>query len=631
MDLDPLAIGLVSTGLAGAQIFGWLALGSCFISAYSDEQVSIPLSLLMGAAVTAFVYAVFAAIAQVNTGIAIGLMTSTLSAVAWRQRAWRMVQYVAATYRDLWAGNAWVFALSAATLVLYWADAISPPRDADVLRYHLAHIRQMIMDHAWLPIPDYHYALPLGWSLNYLPFEKFGLPQAAHLLNLGLLIVAIGLIFEMLKQQAARNIALLLTAAMVYQPSVVKVATTAHADMYIIFVMLAITVLLVRFSNFSYRSYGLLGFAAWIGAQSRYQAIGIGVSVTVWLLLQVGRERLYRDYLLPYSVGSLAALALSSPFYIFNLVAFKNPVWPLMIPTINGVTTYADLVAATRTTAVTGPLTIDTLSAGVLGLLTEPTLFPIPIMALILLVVSLRWRIGPVPRLASLVAVFLVVWGLAQPSLYPRFSLMLVPFVIVGLAPMLALWTQAPVLRRVIHAGFLALVTTSIGVVVFYSLDNLRYAVTGDLAKFHRFTWFYDVYNWANHFTPKSARFLVVVNSGHSYYLDRPYRRADPLLSGVIDWLSLGSAEDLDRVLQTGGYEYVIYEDTDWRSFPGGGKMVSVIKEAIEKGLLIKTAVFYPRLSTLRVLRQSDPTTVWVLVRSRERDSLQSVHKPSAG
>src|SRR2546428_12947966 len=69
MTWEPLAVGLVATGLAVAQILGWLALGSCFLKNHCDDIISIPSSLLIGSGLTAFVYAIFAATGHVQAGI----------------------------------------------------------------------------------------------------------------------------------------------------------------------------------------------------------------------------------------------------------------------------------------------------------------------------------------------------------------------------------------------------------------------------------------------------------------------------------------------------------------------------------------------------------------------------------
>src|SRR2546425_3917708 len=74
MTWEPLAVGLVATVLAVAQILGWLALGSCFLKNQCDDIISIPSSLLIGSALTAFFYAIFAATGHVQAGIWFGIV-----------------------------------------------------------------------------------------------------------------------------------------------------------------------------------------------------------------------------------------------------------------------------------------------------------------------------------------------------------------------------------------------------------------------------------------------------------------------------------------------------------------------------------------------------------------------------
>jgi hypothetical protein len=148
---------------------------------------------------------------------------------------------------------------------------------------------------------------------------------------------------------------------------------------------------------------------------------------------------------------------------------------------------------------------------------------------------------------------------------------------------------------------------------VVYSSDAVEYDVTGNNAKFHEATWYYPVYEWINHSTPSDAKFLVIVLSGHSYYLDRPYRRADPSLSGVVDWAALRTAGDLRQQLRRGGYTYLLYDDRDWSEFPGGERMDRLIAEAISTGVLRPERSFAIRRVTSRIGRQSEPSTVRLL------------------
>src|SRR5256712_1619309 len=617
MAWEPLAVGLVATVLAVAQILGWLALGSCFIKNQCDDIISIPSSLLIGSGLTAFVYAIFAATGHVQAGIAFGIVVVVVAVALFRQRLFQMSRSLSTAYTELGTDRRWFLALWTATLVLYWAIAITPPRDADVMRYHLAHIQQINMENAWLPVPDWHYALPFGWTLNYLAFEHFGIPQVANLINLGLWIIFSALLFQTLRQQATIPIALLTFTLAAYHPYMLKMATTAFADMYTIFAMLLITILIVRLPKLNLTLYGLLGFAAWIGIQSRYQAMAIGLSVTLFMCFLAFRGEVSRHAIVSYCTGAGCAWGLGSPFYVFKLLASKKPVWPLMVHYLYGLTTYADQVADALTSSITGSFTFTTLLSGLQGLLIEPSTFPVPILGIGLLSVSLYKQTFRVVSIAFLVVTYLLLWAWVQPMLDPRFSMYLIPLVSVGWAVVLADWERRRILNPgVIKACFAVLLLVFIWFAAIYSYDSLEYIFAGDPARYHRFTWFYDVFDWVNRETPKDARFLVILSSGQSYYLNRPYRRADPELSGVVDWSSLKEAADLELVLEAGGYTHVLYEDKDWGDAVGGSPSGFVVKEAIRKGLLVQSAVFHPQLFTLRILRHRFSTTVLVLKRT---------------
>lgn len=588
--------GLISTALAWTQIFAWIALGSLFRNK-CDPHSAPAVFLLIGSAITSFVYAVCAAfgalpLAILFVGVLLGIGLIFGGRNAWRTLAW--------TFGPLRKAPRWIFALGTAAFGLYWALAICPPRDADVMRYHLAHIRQIVLEADWRPIPDYHYALPFGWTFNYLPFEQLGLPQGAHLLNLGLWAIALALIFHTLSRYLPRPVPLLITGVLVCFPHLLKMGTTAHADVYLILVVLTVVLLVTRPVNSQ-----LLGFAAWIGMQSRYQAIGIGLAVTVVVLLR--RRHLMRGYLL----GAVYAAALSSPFYISNLVSFSNPVWPLMVTEVH---TYRDLMATVANAAQTGSYRV--LPTAVWNLLTEFHTFPVPLMALTLLVISAFRRTRPVSRVVLLLAVMLAIWAVTQPRLYARFSLMLVPIVAIGWAPVLCRYIRRHKTRHVIVASLVLLMCAFIATDAVYSADTMHYLITGDLKEFHEATWFYQVFEWANRSTPANARFLVVVESAQSYYLERPYRRGDPCLSAVVNWPALRTPQRLAELLDAGGYEYLIYHDTDWSSCPGGRQMAYLLKGAVDSGVLALAKQFKIRLVTLRIRNRFLPATVLVLKRN---------------
>src|SRR5437879_11168453 len=127
----------------------------------------------------------------------------------------------------------------------------------------------------------------------------------------------------------------------------------------------------------------------------------MGLSGTLFICFLALRGEVSRHAIVSYCTGAGCAWLLGSPFYVFRSLAFKNPVWPLMVPYFNGLTTYADQVADALTSGITGSLTFTTLLSGLQGLLIEPSTFPIPILAIGLLSVSVYKRTFPVVSIRS--------------------------------------------------------------------------------------------------------------------------------------------------------------------------------------------------------------------------------------
>jgi hypothetical protein len=216
-------------------------------------------------------------------------------------------------------------------------------------------------------------------------------------------------------------------------------------------------------------------------------------------------------------------------------------------------------------------------------------------------------------RVAAFVTCYLIVWVAVTPVPFPRFIIYLVPLVPLLSADGLAQVAGRHVAARrctVVALTIFCVVTTAL--VLAYSRESVRYAITGDRARYERGTWFAPVFDWANSETPAGSRFLVVVKSGGTYALDRPYRRADPEGSGEIDWSSLPDGASLLARLRAAGYRYVIYEDWDWSLYPGGAVMVRTINDAVARGFLTPIERFSLDLMNSRLLAHSIPATVRV-------------------
>jgi hypothetical protein len=591
--------------------------------AADHSPVTVAVSVLIGSGATAVAYAILTRLGIVDGAIWALSVVSIVTLIIRRRVTWTLLRALTDDYRTALADSRLLRVLAAPVAAILWIRAIAPPRDADVMRYHLAHIRQIISDGRWESIADYHYALPFGWTINYLPFERIHLPQAAALVNVGLWLIMLAGMLRL--SRGARTVppAPWICLAFLSYPFVLRIFSSATPDAYAIFVVYTIGALLLTADASEFPSASVLGFATWIGAQSRYQLLAAALAGTMVFLWIVFRNHNWRAAA-GFSKGAIAAVVLCLPFYLANLQSFGNPFWPLLVPQINGAHAYADRVVSAYSASLVGQYDLRAFLFHLIDLITTPFLVPMALVIVVLVPASLALPRGPHRRVAAFGSLVLVLWAVAQPRLFPKHVLLLLPLALLLAIASAEALSLGPFSRRVIQRAFGAAMVVMFAAAALFSLDDIRYSVTGNSALYHRFTWYYPVYDWVNRSTPRDARFLVVAYSGHTYYLDRQYRRADPWLSGVVDWSHVFTESDLDAVLRDGGFDYVIYDDRDWSDFAGGSQMASAVKSAIHGGSLVPVHEFRERLYSSRFLRAFTETTVYVLRRSPSSPSTKA-------
>ena len=306
MAWEAIGSGLLATALAWMQVFAWAALGSVLVTREPEPRIALPVSILAGITFTGFAHALFTWAGWAHAGVLL-VAAACAMAVLLRGRATAgHFRYLLERYRALCGGQHWVITAVVAWILLYWIISLPPPRDADVLRYHLAHVRLIDLEGSWEPLLHINQALPFGWSINYLPFERLGLPEGAHQLNLALLVIAVGLAYDVMRHLGAgRGIAAALCGVFASQPWVLKTATTAYVDMHVHFAMVTVVALLAELPRPDVRRLALLGFVAWTGTQARYQAVIIGLTVSLLVFWLAVRRRLDRRTLTAFCLGAV--------------------------------------------------------------------------------------------------------------------------------------------------------------------------------------------------------------------------------------------------------------------------------------------------------------------------------------
>jgi hypothetical protein len=574
-----------------------------------DDEIAIPLRILIGSGLTGFALALFAAGGMVTGGVIVAGFAAAIALLMRHARVLAMLRQCAHSCGELRKAPI-LFAAVVVTAALMWISAIAPPRSADAMRYHLAHIRLIVAEGRWSGIPDFHFALPFGWTLSFLPFELLGIPQGAQLLSVALWLVIASSLIRALRKAGAGPVATGIPLLLMLHPFVARTFSEAGADPYSLLVVLVVALLLSRAEALTPLEAGALGFAAWVGIQSRYQLVAVGISATVVFIIAIrrapDRNRLLRRAL----AGSVVAAALASPFYIANAKWLGNPVWPLMIGRGEAESSFANLVAWHYARSLAGYWTFADLSGAILKLLTWPRLFPVALVIVICAVAFMRSGQPRLRRISAFSALFLCLWLTVQPLLYPKFVLMILP----ATALCIGFWltTRSEPRGRGWRPAQVAIDAT-VSDTAAVTGDSLRFLTTGDRDAYHRHTWFYPVYKWINSRTPEDSRVLAILTSGPAYYMEREYRRGDPWIGGSVDWLRVKDGRTLAAVLERDGYTHVVYEDRDWELYPGGAEMKDAIGEAAALGFLRPVQTFDLRLYTSRARRTWRDARVSVL------------------
>lgn len=615
-----LLVALCAATLASLQLASWAALGSFALrplrASSEDDDGFLVTTILLGGALTSCAYAVLARSAGVHAALAGGaVLTLVPLAMGWRgvRRAIATVYGRAAT---VWAGNRLAYVCLLAVLLLYVVHASGPPRSADVMRYHLAHIRQIVFDGAWLGISDLHYAFPFGWSLNLLPFEFIGLPETAHFVSLGLWIVAALTLLSWMNGRGVGAHGFFVLLAVGAQIMVVEAVTSATADSYSIFLVTAAVVLIGRDRPTQPVDALVMGFVAGVGAQSRYQLIAVGLALAAVFVVQLQREERRSRLLVAFIAGGAVALTLAVPFYLSNFTQFGNPVWPLLADGLAGDAPYAERIAARYASFQAGSRAPLDILRSVGALLTNPLAFPVPLLVFTASFLVF-WRGAASGRdLGVFTTVFLGCWLALQPRLYVRYSIIMTPIAIAGTAMLLGRWAGGARVTRFVRGGCVLMLAGFLAMSAVYRRDFIRYVLTGDRDRFHEITWFHATFKWLNANVPPDGRLLVIIGSAQTYPLERWYRRADPDFSAVVDWTAVTTAAGLDSVLRAHRIEWVVYDDRDWSDAPGGPNMTRVVREALDRRMFVPVATIDEYLSLSRMRRLGTNTTVRILRRA---------------
>lgn len=604
---------LLAIALGGLRLFALTALGRALLRRRRAPWLTVPLALLAAGAALGTMYASLLWAGWRDAALVIDGLAMLL-ALAFRGRQTAIeLRRLFAPIIELARRDRWSLAISLGVVAIYLFNAVMPPRNTDALRYHLAHLAQIDREGRWAATSIAHYAFPFAWQSTFLPFVHFHVAAAAQVVDTGMWAILLAAIVGHRGASRIGTTGSLLLAVIALSPLAIVTATAPTADVFTVLAALVVAMLLAgRTPDASGAGFGeatALGFAAWVAVGTRYQAIAVGIAATIVAVVWLAHSDRWIT-LLGFVEGAVLAWLLAAPFFLANAVRFGNPVWPLR--SIPSTADYPATVGAFYASSLHGALSLPAEATAGWRLLSDQVAAPVPLLLLVVLVPVLFER-GSAARSARRVALFCALffgaWLLAQPMLYPRFSVYLVgPALLLGLR-------QAEIVDqgrfRVATRGMLAAGLVALGVydVAGVALDA-RVLASGGRAGVQAGTWYYPVWAWLNANTPRDAKMLVIVRSGETYYLDRYYRRADPPTSAEVEWPRIADGAALGRAMRESGFDYLVYDSTAWRGTPGGSEMIAAIDDAAARGVLVEARRFSFRLTRSRFRNAAVPVTV---------------------
>ena len=513
---------------------------------------------------------------------------------------------------DVWdRRTAW---LVGACLFVLWLDAGTPPRSGDAMRYHLAQMEDLVRNGGFVYRPYYHYNFPIYYSYLTTPLYFFSGGLAVKLFNFLVMGVVAVVTFGLGRAAGIRR-PMVAVLGVLLTPGLFRSAATVSNDLAILAYGLAGILLLHEAAKSRNQSlipiaYAALGFAVGV----KYQSL-LFLPWFVWLTWVALGRRLQWDGIRRLILAGLVALLLPAPFFLRNYLNTGDPVWPLQLDLFGVERDYLYEIAGRYSRGMAGDHTWSVTWKGFVRLWTSGILVPVMTAFAFLGVGGLlrKGRDKTGLYLAFGILSQILLWWIIQPKLYPRFWNFLAPqfmvAALVGYEMLKPLWAR----RLAMLAGGASAVFSVI-LLALYSSSLIQFRLDGDLETYHEYTWFHDEYEWMDENLPDQAKVLVIVLSGHTYYMPRDYLRADPLYSGLLDWREM-SAQDLHEAMEDLDLDFVFYQDRDWQKAIGGEAMMRTMDDFASRDDVRLVWDRDIRLGVSRMRGQKEDARVWLLER----------------
>ena len=497
-------------------------------------------------------------------------------------------------------------------LALTLLDSMAPPRNGDAMRYHLAQPKEMLRSGVLRFLPYFHYNFPRTFHLAFLIGEWTRWPAlSAMLCWVTMLAACEAVIRTALLSLAELDLALpkartriLVLACFFLTPGIIQSSSVPNSDVAVMCFFawgVYFSVRATAGTGKEFCNWALSGLCFGLAIGSKYHGLLlVGIFETA-LAGHYWPEIRRRGLLLPLGTKIGVMVAVGSPFYVLNLANTGNPLWPLFSEHLGRGGLLDEVASGYRLPPSFGAhLILDHIS--------RPFCLNPLVICMALLAVPLLIREQKLIRLVGLTAAVYVASVLLLTS-YHRFQLLAWPLLSLLSVVAYATYRGCRWKRSLMHASMALGLISGVSFGAWYSMDFVKWA-TGiyDSEDIREMSFYYQDYRWMNnHLDRDSDMVLVIVRSGHTYYLDIPYVRADPRLAATVNWADVANtgARVLEDFVRQSGVTHVFADlQTDAR-------VDEALRELAETGSLeVVWRQDSRRLITQRMTRRSVLTEV---------------------
>jgi len=483
----------------------------------------------------------------------------------------------------------------------------APPRNADSMRVWLAKINDIILNGEKIIRPYAHYNTPDAFTLYHLPVIQIGDGQ---LFQLSLLACFCSILILLIKIMHTYNKILLVNICVllfIFNPLITLGATTIITDMPVIlsFAGIIYSMNLYNNGNKSLAIILLFIFLAF-GLNIKYNALMILPAIIYWILTNTKINDFKNFGYVVYSFILLSILNSIYP-YLLNFIQIGNPVWPALNNTFPTYIPEFDITAKKFTqNFIHDKRSIFDIFIALYNLFTMPYHIN-PLIILLIPFIFQRFKyvsFTPAIIVCSYVFFLWIMMPRFAESEKQRYFIYLFPIIIpFGIFGFYNIFNDklSKLRRRILQVIIIIPISIYFAFNLYYSKDSLVYLIYSDKKRWHKYTWYYEDYDWINHniSLKDDEQMMVYSYNQQTNYIRKKYINIDHL-SGYFKYEKIfKSTSAFINELSKYNIAYV-FVDLD----AADGRTKIMFDKLLESGNIIDIRRSRTFLSTLRIFNK---------------------------